>query len=149
MPSPYKGFLSPENEESMFWSIHPWADKTNNEHLPKPFSRSYKIRSIKIVGFAGKLYLLSPPTPSHSSFLLSFQLSRRTHAKALATQTKSSGWRMRQNVIKLPVVIRIKLPAVISITEAFVFSIFITIFQSFCLTLCILLLKAVSSVHLA
>ena len=26
-----------ENEESMFWSFHPLADKTNNEHLPKPF----------------------------------------------------------------------------------------------------------------
>ena len=23
-----------ENEESMFWSFHPLADKTNNEHLP-------------------------------------------------------------------------------------------------------------------
>ena len=71
------------------------------------FSRSYKIRSIKIMGFAGKPFLLSPPTPSHSSFLLSSQLSLRTHATALATQTKSSGWRMRQNVIKLLAVIRI------------------------------------------
>ena len=26
-----------ETEESMFWSFHPLADKTNNEHLPKPF----------------------------------------------------------------------------------------------------------------
>ena len=25
------------NEEAMFWSFHPLADKTNNEHLPKPF----------------------------------------------------------------------------------------------------------------
>ena len=25
------------NEEAMLWSFHPWADKTNNEHLPKPF----------------------------------------------------------------------------------------------------------------
>ena len=31
------GFLWRENEESMFWSFHPLADKTNNEHLPKPF----------------------------------------------------------------------------------------------------------------
>ena len=30
-------FLWGENEEAMFWSFHPWADKTNNEHLPKPF----------------------------------------------------------------------------------------------------------------
>ena len=37
MPSPYKGFLWWENEESMFWSFHPLADKTNKEHLPKPF----------------------------------------------------------------------------------------------------------------
>ena len=26
-----------ENEESMFWCFHPLADKTNNEHLLKPF----------------------------------------------------------------------------------------------------------------
>ena len=25
-----------ENEESMFWSFHPLADKTSNKHLPKP-----------------------------------------------------------------------------------------------------------------
>ena len=37
MPSPYQGFLWRENEESMFWCFHPLADKTNNEHLPKPF----------------------------------------------------------------------------------------------------------------
>ena len=37
VPSPYKGFLWRENEESMFWSLHSLADKTNNKHLPKPF----------------------------------------------------------------------------------------------------------------
>ena len=37
MPSPYQGFLWWENKESMFRSFHPLADKTNNEHLPKPF----------------------------------------------------------------------------------------------------------------
>ena len=37
MPSPYYGFLWRQNEEAMFWSFHPLADKTNNEHLPKPF----------------------------------------------------------------------------------------------------------------
>ena len=31
------GFLWREKEEAMFWSLHPLADKTNNEHLPKPF----------------------------------------------------------------------------------------------------------------
>ena len=30
-------FLLPKNEESMFWSFHPLADKTNNKHLLKPF----------------------------------------------------------------------------------------------------------------
>ena len=30
-------FLWRESEEAMFWSFHPLADKTNNEHLPKPF----------------------------------------------------------------------------------------------------------------
>ena len=33
----YEGFLWRENEESMFWSFYPLADKTNNDHLPKPF----------------------------------------------------------------------------------------------------------------
>ena len=31
------GFLWRENEEAMFWSCHPLADETKNEHLPKPF----------------------------------------------------------------------------------------------------------------
>ena len=31
------GFSWRENEENMFWSSHPLADKANNEHLPKPF----------------------------------------------------------------------------------------------------------------
>ena len=30
-------FLWRKNEEVMFWSFHPLADKPNNEHLPKPF----------------------------------------------------------------------------------------------------------------
>ena len=38
------GFLWRENEEAMFWSFHPLADKTNNEHLPR--SRSYENHSI-------------------------------------------------------------------------------------------------------
>ena len=37
-------FLWGENEEAMFWSFHPWADKTNNEHVPR--SRSYENHSI-------------------------------------------------------------------------------------------------------
>ena len=36
------GFSLRENEESMFWSFHPLADKTNNQHH---FSRSYENRS--------------------------------------------------------------------------------------------------------
>ena len=31
------GILWRENKESMFWSFHPLADKTNNEHFPKPY----------------------------------------------------------------------------------------------------------------
>ena len=31
------GFLWRENKESMFFSFHPLADETKNEHLPKPF----------------------------------------------------------------------------------------------------------------
>ena len=30
------GFSWRENEDAIFWSFHPLADKTNNEHLPKP-----------------------------------------------------------------------------------------------------------------
>ena len=33
MPSPYQGLLWGENEESMFWSFHQLADKTNNENV--------------------------------------------------------------------------------------------------------------------
>ena len=36
------GCLWPENEEAMFWYFHPLADKTNNEHLPKPFFKVIK-----------------------------------------------------------------------------------------------------------
>ena len=52
MPSPYKGFLWRENEESTFWSFHPLADKTNNEHLRKPFlkQRSYENRFKILLG---------------------------------------------------------------------------------------------------
>ena len=32
-------FFWRENEGAMSWSFHPLADKTNNEHLPKPFFR--------------------------------------------------------------------------------------------------------------
>ena len=42
MPSPKKGFLWRENEESMFCSFHPLADKTNNKHLPKPFFKDIR-----------------------------------------------------------------------------------------------------------
>ena len=31
------GFSLAENEESMFWSFHPLAHETDDEHLPKPF----------------------------------------------------------------------------------------------------------------
>ena len=37
-------FFWRENKEAMFWSFHPLADKTNHEHLPKHFSRSYENR---------------------------------------------------------------------------------------------------------
>ena len=50
MPSPYEGFLWRENEESMFWSFHPLADETNNEHLPKPFFKVTR-KSLYRIGF--------------------------------------------------------------------------------------------------
>ena len=37
-------FLWRKNEESMFWSFHPLADKTNNEHLSKPLIETKVIR---------------------------------------------------------------------------------------------------------
>ena len=39
------GFLWRENEEAMFLTFHPLADKTNNEHLQNHFSTSYENRS--------------------------------------------------------------------------------------------------------
>ena len=39
--SPYKGFLWRENEEFMFWSFHPLAYETNNEHLRKPLFQGH------------------------------------------------------------------------------------------------------------
>ena len=35
-------FLWRENEESMFCSFQPLADKTTNEHLPKPFFKDIR-----------------------------------------------------------------------------------------------------------
>ena len=37
MPSLHYGFLWRKIEDAMFCSFHLLADKTNNEHLPKPF----------------------------------------------------------------------------------------------------------------
>ena len=75
MPSPYKGFLWRENEEPMFRSFHPLADKTNNERrllrtLNEYFSRSHKNRSMyrqtgfpsAIIRFIDKLAIFSEPT---------------------------------------------------------------------------------------
>ena len=42
----------------------------------------------KILGFAEKRFLLSPPPPLSFLFLLSSQLSRRTHAETLAMQAR-------------------------------------------------------------
>ena len=47
---PLLGVLWRENEESMFCSFHPLADKANNEHLAKPFFKASKPKLKKIVG---------------------------------------------------------------------------------------------------
>jgi len=47
-------FVWRENEEFMFCSFHPLADKTNNEHLPKPFFKDIR-KSLY------RLYLLHSP----------------------------------------------------------------------------------------
>ena len=52
MPSPYQGFLWQKIEESVFWSFHPLADKTNKEDLGNRFSRSYENRSILFILFS-------------------------------------------------------------------------------------------------
>ena len=36
------GFFLGGDEDAMFWSFHPLAEKTNNEHLRNHFSRSYE-----------------------------------------------------------------------------------------------------------
>ena len=51
------GFLWRENGEAMFWSFHPLADKTNKEHLPKPFFKV--IRKSLAVAYEGRLCSLS------------------------------------------------------------------------------------------
>ena len=64
-------FFWREIEEAMFWSVHPVADKTNNEHLPcarNHFSRSYENRSI-LPKFALNLLLLSKRQTSITVFL--------------------------------------------------------------------------------
>ena len=48
--------------------------------------REERKQFFKIVGFAGKRFLHSPPPPPSFLFLLSFQFSRRTRAEPLATQ---------------------------------------------------------------
>ena len=59
----------------MFWSFHPLADKTNNEHLPKPFSRSYENRFIDFFSF---VLLFSPfLLISHIFFILSLRRRKR------------------------------------------------------------------------
>ena len=53
-------FFWRKNEEAMFWSFHPVADKTNNEHLRSArnhFSRSYENRFI-LSKFALNLLLI-------------------------------------------------------------------------------------------
>ena len=62
MPSPYRGFLWRENEDSMFWSFYSLAEKTNNEHLQQPFFKV--IRKSLYQGFScrRKSYLISSPS---------------------------------------------------------------------------------------
>ena len=39
-----RGFRWRENEESMFWSFHPLADKTSNEHLTQMRDEKWRLR---------------------------------------------------------------------------------------------------------
>ena len=58
-----------------------------NHKLP-----SWRTQFFKIVGFAGKCFLLSPPPPPPLSFLFfcsHLNFSRRTHVEKLATQATS------------------------------------------------------------
>ena len=41
------GFSLAENEESTFWSFHPLAGNTNNEHLPKPLDNTHTIKQTR------------------------------------------------------------------------------------------------------
>ena len=66
MSSPYKGFLWRENEESMFWSFHPLADKTKKEHLTKPFSRSRSKISLRMRRMEHLSFALTDPLPHPS-----------------------------------------------------------------------------------
>ena len=44
---------------AMFWSFHPLADKTNKEHLPKPFFNCKVIRKSIAVAYEGRLCSVS------------------------------------------------------------------------------------------
>ena len=78
MSSPYKGFLWRENEESMFWSFHPLADKTKKEHLTKPFFKVKK-QNLSKDDEDGTPFLRChwPTTPPLSLFFRLTYLSRR------------------------------------------------------------------------
>ena len=68
MPSPYYGFLWGENEEAVFWSFHPLANKTKNTYR-NHFSRSYENRSILQNGIAKFCRILTKATTGNKKVL--------------------------------------------------------------------------------
>ena len=79
-------FFWRKNEEAMFWSFHPVADKTNNEHLPSArnhFSRSYENRFI-LSKFALNLLLIFKRQTSTTVFF--FLWEDDLHLSQLACQ---------------------------------------------------------------
>ena len=67
------GFFWRENKEAMFWSFHPLADKTNNEHLPRPFFKVIRkslyspIFKLKVEGSIGFAHWVCSSLLSHAS----------------------------------------------------------------------------------
>ena len=59
------GFLWRENKESMFFSFHPLADETKNEHLPKPFFKVIRKSLYQAVG----VYLTDQEVAEHELHL--------------------------------------------------------------------------------
>ena len=62
----------------MFWSFHPLADKTNNEHLPKPFFKVIGMKSLHVNRRSQRYFVFCRPVffcKKSSNVICSFHVS--------------------------------------------------------------------------